>query len=305
MPCKKETTKERNKRFREMKINYAFLKSCPICGRFYDEYWKIFSHIRKSKDALHKNLLSNHVSKAVSIYIQHEGSVFDFFEKLYKERNILAAISNGYVLNLIKGELKINDMEKFRRKKISNTMSHKEHSVEHNRNVSKSLKKAWRDGVFDTKMYKDAYLAGRKNMPSMKGKNNPMYGRVCPAGAGRGRGGIRTDLNQYFRSTWEANFARILKFCNIDYEYEKKRFSLSFDLTYSPDFYCKYRDIYYEIKGHAKSRIKWECSCKNCEKGKIAIKELRSRGIRIKLIGHREYRYLKDRFRIHLEKWEK
>ena len=41
----------------------------------------------------------------------------------------------------------------------------------------------------------------------------------------RCRGGKRSDLNnQYFRSSWEANIARILNFLNIRWIYEYKRF---------------------------------------------------------------------------------
>ena len=72
----------------------------------------------------------------------------------------------------------------------------------------------------------------------------------------------------YVRSTWEANFARILRYLEIEFDYEGKRFTLKDGLTYSPDFYMTKRDMYYEIKGHANSRFDWNCNCKNCQKGK-------------------------------------
>ena len=40
------------------------------------------------------------------------------------------------------------------------------------------------------------------------------------------KGGIRTDLNAYFRSTWEANYARILNYESIEWKYEAKTFQL-------------------------------------------------------------------------------
>ncbi|MFW6172463.1 MAG: hypothetical protein ACOC5T_01845 [Elusimicrobiota bacterium] len=294
----------RNNLMRKLRQDHSFLKFCPICNKAYDKHWKVVNHIRKTKDDLHQFFLKNQEDEVVVLYLQDQ-NIFIFLDNLYKNRNIFSGIAEGHIFAIIKRKLNLDSLESFRRSNISKTMEGVEKTTEHNKNVSKAVKKAWRDGVFDTKKYKDAYWAGRKNMPSMKGKNNPMYGKPCPKGAGRGRGGFRKDINLYVRSTWEANFARILSFCNINYEYEKKRFTLSSGLTYSPDFYCKYRDIYYEIKGHAESRSKWKCSCKNCEKGKRAIKELQNKGVRIKLIGHREYNFLKNRFKVHLKRWEK
>lgn len=60
-------------------------------------------------------------------------------------------------------------------------------------------------------------------------------------------GGIRSDLGQYFRSHWEANFARICTFENFNWQYEPTTFTLSSGKTYTPDFLVG--DTYYEIKG--------------------------------------------------------
>jgi len=75
-------------------------------------------------------------------------------------------------------------------------------------------------------------------------------GRPCHKKSGRGRIGRCIDLdNQFFRSRWEANFARILKFLNISYEYEKYRF-YSTNFSYCPDFYLPQFDKFFEIKGY-------------------------------------------------------
>ena len=63
-----------------------------------------------------------------------------------------------------------------------------------------------------------------------------------------GRGGVREDLGFYVRSTWEANFARILKFEKKHFEYENETFLLSNGKTYTPDF--KVDEVFYEIKGY-------------------------------------------------------
>jgi len=73
----------------------------------------------------------------------------------------------------------------------------------------------------------------------------------------RGRGGFREDLGFYVRSTWEANFARSLKFQGIQFEYEPTSFTLSNGKTYTPDF--RVGEVFYEIKGYltdtAKSKL--------------------------------------------------
>lgn len=79
---------------------------------------------------------------------------------------------------------------------------------------------------------------------SYRGTNNPMYGKVT-----HGKVGYREDLGHYTRSTWEANFARILNYLNLKYEYERHTFPLSTGETYTPDFYIPQKDTFYEVKG--------------------------------------------------------
>ncbi|MBZ5753728.1 HIRAN domain-containing protein [Metabacillus rhizolycopersici] len=58
---------------------------------------------------------------------------------------------------------------------------------------------------------------------------------------------FRKDLNIVFRSSWEANFARILNCLNIKWEYEKESFQLK-DGYYFPDFFLP-NNVIVEIKG--------------------------------------------------------
>jgi DNA polymerase III alpha subunit/intein/homing endonuclease len=82
-----------------------------------------------------------------------------------------------------------------------------------------------------------------------RGENNPMFGKPCP----HRKGGFREDLNHYVRSSWEADFARILKLHNLNYQYEPKTFKLQRAskeiLHYTPDFYVPSQNTFYEIKG--------------------------------------------------------
>lgn len=76
--------------------------------------------------------------------------------------------------------------------------------------------------------------------------------------------GFRDDLNCYFRSSWEANFARILTYNNIKWEYECQRFVFPYEsggiLSYQPDFYLPEYDLWIEIKGwmDEKSKLRLE-----------------------------------------------
>jgi len=65
------------------------------------------------------------------------------------------------------------------------------------------------------------------------------------------KSGYRIDLNQFFRSTWEANFARILNYLKIKWEYESKkcRFDLG-ESIYICDFYLPEINRYIEVKGY-------------------------------------------------------
>lgn len=65
--------------------------------------------------------------------------------------------------------------------------------------------------------------------------------------------GKRKDLDQFFRSRTEANYARFLNHCRIEWVYEPKTFFFP-DITrgalsYTPDFYCPKTDKWYEVKG--------------------------------------------------------
>lgn len=60
--------------------------------------------------------------------------------------------------------------------------------------------------------------------------------------------GFRKDLNCWFRSSWEANVARILTYLKIPWEFEKYKFLLSNNVIYIPDF--KVGDkLFIEVKG--------------------------------------------------------
>lgn len=62
-------------------------------------------------------------------------------------------------------------------------------------------------------------------------------GTLNPPGVGRGICGFRLGIPHYCRSTFEANFARVLIHLGVPYNYEPKLFKLSNGTYYTPDFY--------------------------------------------------------------------
>jgi len=89
----------------------------------------------------------------------------------------------------------------------------------------------------------------RASSERMTGSGNHMFGIPSP----HRKGGFRKDLNHYVRSSWEADFARILNLHKIPYQYETKTFSLVRNngqtVNYTPDFYVESQNTFYEIKG--------------------------------------------------------
>ncbi len=80
-------------------------------------------------------------------------------------------------------------------------------------------------------------------------------------GHSRGKSGWREDLGRYFRSSWEANYARYLDWLKangivVDWKYEPKTFVFEEikrgTRSYTPDFQVFYRDgrvAWHEVKG--------------------------------------------------------
>lgn len=97
------------------------------------------------------------------------------------------------------------------------------------------------------------------------------------------RYGIREDLgNIFFRSSWEANYARFLNFKQEKWQYEYKTFELKDGRTYTPDFYLENEDVFVEVKGF------WRDDAKE----KFELFKLEYSEVKIKLIQEKEYKKL-------------
>jgi hypothetical protein len=83
------------------------------------------------------------------------------------------------------------------------------------------------------------------------GKNNPMFRKVGLYG----KNYFYDDLGHQCRSSWEVNYARILRYNKVDYKYEPMSFKLSNGDSYTPDFYLTKENKYIEIKGYVRDKF--------------------------------------------------
>ena len=85
-----------------------------------------------------------------------------------------------------------------------------------------------------------------------------------PVGFSTVRGGRRADLdNIFFRSSWEANYARYLNAVDVKWEYEKHSFEFPIKRGtrfYTPDFYLPDEHTWIEIKGRMEGTSKTKLS---------------------------------------------
>lgn len=93
------------------------------------------------------------------------------------------------------------------------------------------------------------------------------------------------------RSTWEANFARILKTLGIEYEYEPEWFEIG-NRKYLPDF--KVGDEYYEIKGYMRPDAKQKIE---------AFRKLYPE-ITLHVIEKKQYQQLAAEWKSRIPEWE-
>lgn len=180
--------------------------------------------------------------------------------------------------------------------------------TDHQRKVcSETMKKTWKEGKIDTTKHWTKTEEGRKRLSeaatgyvhSEESRRNMSLGQqkrvrtrreICYTSA---RGGTRQDLGMYFRSNWEANFARILNYQGRKWEYEPQTFQVGNSMSYTPDFYLVDECKFYELKGRMddKSRLK------------LDLMKEKFPTVTIELIESKEYDLLRKEFK-HLVAWE-
>lgn len=105
--------------------------------------------------------------------------------------------------------------------------------------------------------------------------------------------GKRPDLNnQYFRSRWEANFARIMNYEGKSWQFEPEYFELEDAWHYIPDFLVD--GDYYEIKGRMTAK----------DEHKHALFRLKYPHLRLHIVGAVEYTAYRIQYKDLIPTWE-
>lgn len=110
----------------------------------------------------------------------------------------------------------------------------------------------------------------------------------------RCKGGFREDLGMYFRSSWEANYARYLNYQGISWTYESETFELEPGVTYTPDFVLS-NQSYVEIKGWLTEKAK----------NKLRLFKEQYPHASLELVQRKKYRALYATYSTIIPFWEK
>lgn len=206
----------------------------------------------------------------------------------YKNTNISTHVTRFHKISAKEYREKYGEDEKLFCKKVRDKFSErmKENNPNNNPESIKKMKiTKSKSKLKRSEKNKEDFASGKRKIPETNG---------------RGNSGKRGDLNnQYFRSNWEANVARILKLKNIEYKYEKMKIKLydnngKLKFTYVVDFYLPKYDKYIEVKG------KWEKIAK--EKIDMFIKKYGKR--KIIIIDGNKYKKLERWFSHKIPLWE-
>ena len=118
--------------------------------------------------------------------------------------------------------------------------------------------------------------------------------------SGNGKTGNRMigDKEIWFRSTWEANYARILNHKGIEFIFEPKWFKIPAsdqykETHYVPDFYLVKEDRYVEIKGFIQDDDIYKMN-----------KFVELYNVKLELIDSLKYKELKKEFKDVIKEWE-
>lgn len=170
--------------------------------------------------------------------------------------------------------------------------------------MSAASQRMWNDPEYRAKMSTPERRERRRQTSS---ENWFLSGRANENAYSRCNGGRRDDLGgMFFRSGWEANYARILSLLKekneiYRWEYEPERFKFPVKdgpRSYTPDFKIWERDerdyFYVEIKGWMDPKSKIKCRY---------MKEFYP-DIPVRLIDQRGYKKLQAEFSPQIEGWE-
>jgi hypothetical protein len=179
-------------------------------------------------------------------------------------------------------------------------------SDEQRKKFSETMKRTWAEGRIDTSNHWSKTPEGKERISrATKGTVHTAESRKnMSLGAQRrlrskremlytsARGGFRDDLGQYFRSSWEANFARVLNHRGKSWEYEPKTFQLEESLSYTPDFLSD--GVFYEVKGQMDEKSKRQ----------LDLMKRRYPDVVVEVIDSVKYADLRVLFKTQIPLWE-
>jgi hypothetical protein len=305
---------------RKEKREVGFDKQCPVCDFKYAGNTTFSHHVCAMKDDIHKDLVEQ--QRQIAIKLFHNDREHNTFEII--ELNPEFVLSESVLRNKFWAEEFSVKERNDRRNEISGKsrigiLPWNNGLTKENSNglvkMSKTRTAQCVGGIpylntpENAAKLKLAYAEGRrkpnvfspeqKSQIALKLRQGHLDGSIKTP---HGKGGYRQDLTHYVRSTWEANFSRILNHLNIPYEYEPDVFPLmgedgSLIDTYTPDFKLKGR--YYEIKGVFKSASDWSGVHANFQGNidKINLFRAQYPNIKLRIIGKKEYLKLINSFK--------
>lgn len=158
----------------------------------------------------------------------------------------------------------------------------RKHTKETRKKFSDANVQKWKDGKYGGKRYRKKISVANRLAWKRGSYDNVHFGR--------GKTGFRKDIGHFVRSTWEANYARILNYKGIRYEYEPHRFDTPYG-SYCPDFWLVDKGVFVEIKGSEYNNIQRKKRCH--------IR--RKYGERIIVLRRKRYRKLVKKFQDKIE----
>jgi len=253
-------------------------KICLNCGEYYQDITKRKVGKTCSKQCA-SQLMVNKRNKNGSyiMNLEQKQKISSSLKESYENGSRLVTISEAH--EAVKD--KDRTCERIKRQKQTNV---KKYGVEHWSQTlegRKKISKIHSGKICSPEQLKKMSLASREKL-----KNTNMYSLS--------KKGIRKDLNCFFRSTWEANYARYLNFIGINWKYESVTYELGNSISYTPDFILE-DGIHIEIKG-------W-LTKKGAEK--LSLFKTLHPSVNLLIIDREKYNEIKSRYQFDILNWEK
>lgn len=227
---------------------------------------------------------------------------YDMFQNIYDTHDDMRKMDKVYGRDMGKfciclGVITNRNLSEERKKNLSQKHTGKKLSEEHKLKISEGYHALPQEKKEAIK--KKLSIAGTGRRHSKESIMKMIKNRKHPHRAFRGKAGKRKDLdNVYFRSTWEANFARVLRLMKVEYQFEPNIFWLKrsdgADISYTPDFYLSKTNEYIEVKGY------WMDDAKM----KFDLFRNQYPDIKIKVVDSPKYKMYEKRFKHQIEEWE-